>query len=72
MTAPQPNVPELTTPMNNIGLNSVAQDTAQLPNMAYSMKQVQATILEQLNAKRIQINQFVDKINEAINDQIHF
>jgi len=58
MAAPQPNVPALTTSMNNINLNEVSQDTAQHPNIP---------ILEQLNTMQTQINQLANQmqINHA-------
>lgn len=63
----QSNMPALTTSMNNMDLNAVAQDTSQNPNIPAIC--YDATILEQLNAKQIQIEQFVNQMrikNEEI------
>lgn len=66
--AAQSNMPALTASMNNINLNALAQGASQhpgnIPDILY-----EATILEQLNAKQIQIEQFVNQMrinNEEI------
>ena len=66
--AAQSNMPALTASMNNINLNALAQDASQHPGKIPDILH-EATILEQLNAKQIQIEQFVNQMrinNEEI------